>query len=544
MISIVKNILRKKILSAVVAIALISVGYYGYHQFFISKNVNQNQYVTAPAQKGMLIISVSGSGQVSVSDQIDIKPKVSGDIVYTGVKNGQEVSEGTLLAQIDATDAQKAVRDAQIGLESAKLSLQRLQQSSADADKLKEDAFNSIVNAFLDLPSVVNGAEVILNSNALVNYQDNYNFYLSFLGGSGNDKAKVLDDGARNDTYTARVLYDQTTAIYKSTSRYSDINAVLDLLDKTLATSKAAAQAVKSEQNLLDYMSDYASNNPGKILPATVNTYKTNLQTYITKMNGYVSALIDSQNSVKNAPLDISSQELAVKQRENALTDAQEKLADYFIRAPFNGIVAKINVVDGDPVSGSIVIATFITKQRSAEISLNEVDVAKVKIGQKATLTFDAVPDLTITGQVSEIDTVGTISQGVVTYNVKIAFDTQDERVKPGMSISAAIITDSKQDALLVSNSAIKQQRDTIYVEVLANGSKTPKQQTVQIGLANDTMTEIVSGLNEGDKVVTQTISAQSSQGQSQQNNVFRIPGIGGGEGGGGFRSGGGEIPH
>ena len=95
-----------------------------------------------------------------------------------------------------------------------------------------------------------------------------------------------------------------------------------------------------------------------------------------------------------------------------------------------------------------------------------------------------------------EIDTIGTVSQGVVTYNVKIGFDTQDERVKPGMSVSTDIITDVRQDVLMVPNSAIK---SSSYVEALANGQ--PVREPVEIGLSNNTMTEIISGLNEGDKI-------------------------------------------
>ena len=106
--------------------------------------------------------------------------------------------------------------------------------------------------------------------------------------------------------------------------------------------------------------------------------------------------------------------------------------------------------------------------------------MAKVKVGQKVTLTFDAIEDLSITGEVAEIDTLGTVSQGVVNYAVKIVFDTQDERVKSGMSVSAAIITDVKQDVLLVPNAAVKS-NDEQYVEVLENN--IPRNQTVETGL-------------------------------------------------------------
>lgn len=168
-----------------------------------------------------------------------------------------------------------------------------------------------------------------------------------------------------------------------------------------------------------------------------------------------------------------------------------------------------------------------------AEISLNEVDVAKVKVGQKVTLTFDAISDLTIAGDVSEIDTIGTVTQGVVYYNVEIVFNTQDSRVKPGMSVSSAIITDMKQDVLLVPNSAVKSDNSgQQYVQMLQNN--VPVNQTVETGFSNDTMTEITSGLKEGDKVVTQTITASTAttattQTTSQNRSTgggIRIPGL------------------
>ncbi|MDO8743163.1 MAG: efflux RND transporter periplasmic adaptor subunit, partial [Candidatus Azambacteria bacterium] len=271
-----------------------------------------------------------------------------------------------------------------------------------------------------------------------------------------------------------------------------------------------------------DYLVDYTSKHSGKVLPTLVNTYRGNLQIYIGQVNGHLSDLINIQNTIRNTPLDVNSQELSIKQRENALLDAQEKLDDYYIRAPFGGVVAKINVKNSDSVSSGAAVVTFITWQKLAQISLNEVDIAKIKMGQKATLTFDAIPDLAITGEVAQIDSIGAVSQGVVTYNIQIAFDTQDDRVKPGMSVSAAVITDTKQDVLLAPNAAVKSQGGSYYVE-------TPTRQPVEIGIANDTMTEIISGLKEGDSVVTRTITASTQTNTTTPQTGLRIPGMGGG---------------
>ena len=160
-------------------------------------------------------------------------------------------------------------------------------------------------------------------------------------------------------------------------------------------------------------------------------------------------------------------------------------------------------------------------------------------MGQKANITFDAIEDLNLTGEVVEIDTLGTVSQGVVTYGVKIAFDTQDERVKPGMTLTANIITNAKQNALLIPSLAVKQKGNVSYVRVVGGdnakaslstgntfGVIIPKSslriQQVQVGLSNDTMTEILKGLKQGDIVITQTIisniTSSSNSRQSQEN--------------------------
>ena len=141
--------------------------------------------------------------------------------------------------------------------------------------------------------------------------------------------------------------------------------------------------------------------------------------------------------------------------------------------------------------------------------------MAKIKVGQRVNLTFDALTDLNISGKVIEIDNVGTVSSGVVSYTVKISLDVQNESIKPNMSVSATIIISSKANVMLVASSAVKTQGGSSYVEVLANG--VPERKAVTVGDSNDTQTEITSGLNEGDLVITQTISSQTVSSASSQ---------------------------
>ncbi len=598
---------KHKMLSVACALVLVVGGYLGTRALFGTSG--ETRYVVAKAEKGTLVVSVSGSGQVSASHQVDLKSKVSGDVVYVGVVAGQEVRAGTLIAQLDARDAQKAVRDAEVNLESAKLSLEKLkkpadklsllqsenallrakeskQTATENLQKAYEDGFNSVANAFLDLPTAMTGLQDILFSSS------------AGLGGAGQRNIDYYANAVENydskvnqykaDTSTlydrARAVYDKNADQYKSTNRFSSTDTITALIGTTYETTKNIAEAIKSANNFIQFYKDKMTDNNSK--PAALaDTHLASLNTYTGKTNTHLSSLLVAKNAIQNNKdallnadraiaentesltklklgpdsLDTASAELAIKQRENSLLDAKEKLADYFIRAPFDGTVAKVSVKKSDFVSSGVIAATFITKQKIAELSLNEVDLSKIKVGNKVTLTFDAIEGLTIAATVVEIDTVGTVTQGVVTYSVKIAFDTQDDRVKSGMSVSANIITEIKQGVVMVPGSAVKSQGQMRYVEMFdqpiddtsgAQGTisaKAPSSKSIEVGLSNDTSAEVISGLKEGDQVVVRTILPTAQATTQTAPSLFPTGGGrgfggggGGGRGGGGSGSGGG----
>jgi RND family efflux transporter MFP subunit len=225
------------------------------------------------------------------------------------------------------------------------------------------------------------------------------------------------------------------------------------------------------------------------------------------------------QRKILDEKIAIAENGLVAAQKSYAanLSDYNNQLANgakRTVTAPIDGTVSAINVKNGDDLSrlsssssssAPIIIGDLSTLK--AQVLVNEVDIPNVSIGQKVMMTFGAVDGLTVSGKVEKIDALGTISQGVVSYGVTISFDTIDPRIKPSMSVSAKIITQVKQDVITVPNSALKVQGNKTYVEVLKNGSQTPQQITIEIGVANTAETEIVSGINVGDNVVTQTIN-------------------------------------
>ncbi len=555
-------------------IALITAGaYFGFNYF--KKSASETNYVLAKVERGTIVSTISGSGQVSSSNQVEIKSKASGDLVAINIKNGQDVRVGAVIAQIDSREAQKSVRDAQANLESAQLSHQKLVkpadelsmiqaensliQAKSDLEKAYDDGFNSVSNAFIDIPNVMTGLYDIIfgTSVSISKNQDNASAYADLVK-NDDIKVAILKEDVLAKYKKAKDMYDKNFIDYRGTTRASQRDDIASLINETYDTTKSAADAVKSASDLLSFVKENLTNR-SQPMPALLVTHQNSLASYIGSTNSNLLALLNIKNAITSSKysidektayldnlkkgadgLDIQSSELTIKQRENALFDAKEKLSDYFVRAPFDGTIAKINVKKADSVASGASIATFITKQKLAEISLNEVDVAKVKVGQKSTLTFDAIEGLGISGEVAEIDSIGTVSQGVVSYNVKISFDTQDDRIKPGMSTSASIITDVKQGVLIVPNSALKVSGATNYVEILdqpvgdaeSNQGVTsvtpPRQQEIMEGISSDTSTEIISGLNEGDFIIVRTVSNSSAKTTQQAPSLFG--------GGGGFR--------
>ena len=550
---------QHKFITFIIILVIVVGGYFGYKT--IKGNNQQTRYVLASVEKGTLIMSVSGSGQISASNQVDIKPKASGEIVYLNAKAGQEVKAGTLLAQLDTSDAQKAVRDAEITLQREQLNLDKLkgltteegtirgtkEKAEDDIEKAYDDGFNTVANVFLDLPEIMTGLNNILFSYDFEQNQANISYYANAVRKYDEERASQYEKDVYDKYQIARDVYDKNFQDYKSASRFSEPAVIESLINQTYETVKKVAEAVKSANNLIQFYQDELSKR-GFRTQSLADTHLSNLNTYTSKTNNFLLNLLSIKNTILNdkealvnAGFDISDQEIQVEQAENTLSEAKAKLNDYFVRAPFAGVIAEVNAEKGDSVSSGTTLATLITKQRIAEISLNEVDVAKVKTGQKVNLTFDAIEGLEITGQVAEIDSIGTVTQGVVNYNVKIVFDTQDERIKPGMSVSASIITDVKQNVLLVPNSAIKSQGNVYYVETLSGATPTsqttanvsgitsntaPNQQQIEIGSANDSYTEVTSGLKEGDTIISQTITGTSSTSSTQQGGSFERGGM------------------
>ncbi|MBI4064937.1 efflux RND transporter periplasmic adaptor subunit [Candidatus Gottesmanbacteria bacterium] len=240
--------------------------------------------------------------------------------------------------------------------------------------------------------------------------------------------------------------------------------------------------------------------------------------------------------------------------QQNVVTAAQTSVGSAWasyqqssptIYAPISGVISGLSLQIGSVLTSQTSSTGTSTSQRIANIkttaapvavvNLSEIDVPKVQLGDKVTLTMDAFSGQTFTGKIVSIDTTGTVSSGVTTYPAYIQFDTEVNDMYPNMGVDGKIITDVKDNVIIVPNSAIKMTNGQTTVSIMKN--RKVSSVDVTTGAASDSETEIVSGINEGDVVVTgsTTIGSRTSSATTSPFNALGGRGFGGGA----FRGGG-----
>ncbi len=338
----------------------------------------------------------------------------------------------------------------------------------------------------------------------------------------------------------------------------------------TVATVPVAeGTAVETGTVLFTLDAGSAESNTAKALAALRQSEQSVAQAklQVTKAQGTLETLTAraqeptptvSTSDIETAEGDVAVAEAQLASAQAQLTTSQlaydEALAaedDLAVVAPCSGVVYALEIAEGDSVStggtsgaatatsGAAGASTAASSVSSAPVviapaqplavhlTVNEVDLPSLEIGQRADIEFDAFPDLTATGKVYEIADTGSNSNGVVTFDVWLSIDVADSRLRPGMSTAATVVTEIVRDTLIVSNSAVQSDGDGgYYVQVLDSDSTEPRRVTVETGLASSTQTQILSGLSEGDTVVTQTIDSTDD---TSSGGGLMMPGMGGG---------------
>lgn len=334
--------------------------------------------------------------------------------------------------------------------------------------------------------------------------------------------------------------------------------------DKIAVVSLDQAGQQRQSQAYASYLSAKSSYEAAKnSLYSLQSTMYSKWDTYINIAENSTYQNPDGSPNISNRTLpefttvqdDWLAAEAAYKNQQNVIAQNQASLnsawysyqtASSVITAPSAGVISDLIIAPGIQVGSSsnstsnsssstsnssslqFIASIKATGNPIVSVSLSESDAAKVKSGQKTTVTFDALPNKTFTGKVIGVNTTGSISSGVTTYPANIQLDTPNDSILPNMSATANIITNVKNDVLLVPATAVQTVGGQSTVRVLQNGQINTMP--VEIGASSDSQTEIVSGLSEGEDVVTSVSTAITGRTSSSP------------FGGGNFRIGGGGF--
>jgi macrolide-specific efflux system membrane fusion protein len=290
----------------------------------------------------------------------------------------------------------------------------------------------------------------------------------------------------------------------------------------SLNNVKSAENNLRSAQASLNNVYDQLQ---GHATDETFAQIDTRTKAEVAKDNAY--------NSLQMAKIQVNSAYLSYLEGSPIIT------------ANYSGTVNDITVVPGMDLATATTSSGNVTSQSVAiietsglpliSVNVSEIDVPSVQQGQKATVTFDSIPNKTFTGKVVSVNRIGSVSSGVTNYPVIIQFDTEIPELLPNMTASANIIVDTVSDALLVPTTAVQTVNGQSTVRVLKDGKVTSVD--VEVGKSSDSETQILSGLSEGDVVVTsitQSSGSQSTQTQSPFSSfggggIFRRTTTGGG---------------
>ena len=445
--------------------------------------------------KGDVIEKVSVTGAISPLKKADLAFKKSGVVARIPVVVGDHVKKGDMIASLESAGDAAALASAQATFNdlSRSLSKEELNVQKTSLDTAQQNAFNAVHDGYAKA------------QGALVNYTD------TFFGNpqSANPTIKIYVDSTSLQTSINNERVLVTDALNKWSSHMSTVNT--DSVASFMVTTDTYLGTIKL------FMSDLSA-IVGRINPGNSGTSQSMIDTYTATMNSGLAALnsaIDTVTAARTAltlaqsNYDLklagnSSQSIAAQQAKVA--QAQANVDDDSLLSPIDGIITKADPNVGEFVAaGQSGFAVQDDGGYKIEAYIPEADIAKVAIGNKADVTLDSYGQYVIfPAMVTFVDPAETVLEGVPTYKVTLQFDTPDTRIRSGMTANTDILTHEVDQVLVVPTRAVVDDGGKKSVRIVDAGGTKFTSVSVVIGLkGSDGSTEIISGVNLGDKVVT-----------------------------------------
>lgn len=515
----------------------------------------KEELVTAKAMRGNLIQTVSATGQVESASETNLNFSITGRLTGLLVKAGQVVKTGQLLAQLDGSQAASKVASARA----------KVKEAEADLEKVKAGASIEDVavsrQTVASAKSALEAARLDLANTLALRGQSSLNFRQDLLIAAGDSvfvgqkslsvvydvmtssHKKYYGNTKPQTYYQVEKDYPLVKSAFAQLSESSPVYSVSSSLESLTALAEQTLGFLGELDGLLSNIYEMLSNTsaPDTATESAIDVFIANIATERGKAATQKStvqsakadlaadnlnyqqsvdaaqakvekaendlALAKAQLSLKEAgprSFEISYYEARLLNTQADLQAALADLADYSLRSPLAGLVTETNYEVGEFVSSAKAVVTLIGES-NLEIKLDvpESDIAKIKAGDSAVITLDAFSDeQKFNGHLSFIDPAATVINEVVYYQVKVSFDQAQAMVKPGMTANVTVKAQERENVLFVPTRAILEKDGQKIVRVLLGEQKQEK--TVTTGLkADEGLTEIISGLEEGETVIT-----------------------------------------
>ena len=508
-----------------------------------SSAASATSYTTAEVTRMDVSSSITGSGTLEAADSYSVTTLIEGSILTADFEEGDEVEEGTILYTIDSSDASNSLEQAEISLNQAQRSYNNQLESQEDLI-ITAPVSGQVYSIDVEMGDDVAAGETV----ATIRDSQTMSLEVSFPA----DDASSFYVGQ-----SATVTLDSTFETLTGTiSKISGTDTVLtgNVIVRTVTIDVSNPGGLSTEQTASAAVGTATSTASGTF------TYKEE-ETVTAEVSGEVSSIRVSEGDqvssgqtlivLTSDDLDDSLQSASesLRNAEISLENQYENLDDYTITSPIKGTIVDKNYNAGETTEANQVLCTiYDLSYLTMTLSVDELDIASIEVGQSVSIVADAVEDTTYTGTVTKVSVAGTSSGSATTYPVTIRIDETDGLL-PGMSVDATIELASAEDVLAIPSAALNR-GDTVLVTAdspsAANGTLVESTTEdgedyysveVTTGVSGDDYIEIVSGLQEGDTVVYIPTSSSSSEMGMMMGGM---PSMGGGmpSGGGGMGGG------
>ncbi len=496
----------KKIIFIILVLIIFTV-ITGYLIWGKNKSFKNNFYIV---KKQNVVQEISVAGKVKPLENINLSFEKTGVLVSVFVETGQKVQRGTLLAQLDTRDAEKKVKDSEVNLENAKLALEKMNLQKNQLlrgdilNKNYEEGISLLAAFYSDTNTILNSLDNILFGNDLDKKVENIKYYVSYDNKFSDYPERLL------------ILYRQAEKLneeglthYQLAERGSG-----NMRDKAIRSAYdlavELAEIIKLSRDIIRHFQDIVIGNEAihekeSIINDHANTllqHDLTIENYLKNLITIINAINNYYDTKESLLIDIKTQEMIVKQRENELLDAKNNLAKYFLYSPVDGLISRQTLKVGEIITAYVPVIELISDSRIEIVAdIYEQDITKITKGSLVQISLPALPRQVFEGKVIFIEPTEKIIDGVVYYEIKVVFSKDlPKGIKPGMTADIIIETEKRENVLTVPREAVKRVGGKNIVEVFAEDLIQTRE--VELGLKSNEAIEVISGLSEGEKII------------------------------------------